>query len=86
VFGRARPPVGRWIHSSTYYRWKRQLDRHGPEILTQSPLPQPAAAQDRAGGNAPSHPREIVDLAEAIHARYRAPVFVGAHGGLRMAG
>ena len=25
------------IHSSTYYRWKRQLDRHGPEILPQSP-------------------------------------------------
>ena len=27
---------------------------------------------------------EIVDLAEAIHARYRAPVFVGAYGGLRI--
>jgi transposase-like protein len=25
------------IHTSTYYRWKRQLDRHGPEILGQSP-------------------------------------------------
>ena len=25
------------IHPSTYYRWKRQLDRHGPEILGQSP-------------------------------------------------
>jgi hypothetical protein len=25
------------IHPSTYYRWKRQLDRHGPEILAQSP-------------------------------------------------
>jgi transposase-like protein len=21
------------IHPSTYYRWKHQLDRHGPEIL-----------------------------------------------------
>ena len=21
------------IHPSTYYRWKRQLDRYGPEIL-----------------------------------------------------
>jgi transposase-like protein len=21
------------IHPSTYYRWKRQLDRHGPEVL-----------------------------------------------------
>jgi transposase len=21
------------MHPSTYYRWKRQLDRHGPEIL-----------------------------------------------------
>ena len=21
------------IHTSTYYRWKHQLDRHGPEIL-----------------------------------------------------
>jgi hypothetical protein len=29
-------------------------------------------------------PAEIVDLAEAIHARYRALVFVGAYGGLRM--
>jgi hypothetical protein len=29
-------------------------------------------------------PAEIVDLAEAIHARYRAPVFVGAYGGLRV--
>jgi hypothetical protein len=27
---------------------------------------------------------EIVDLAEAIHARYRALVFVGAYGGLRI--
>jgi hypothetical protein len=25
------------IHPSTYYRWKRQLDRHGPEILAQAP-------------------------------------------------
>jgi transposase len=25
------------IHFSTYYRWKRQLDHHGPEILAQSP-------------------------------------------------
>jgi hypothetical protein len=25
------------IHFSTYYRWKRQLDRHGLEILAQSP-------------------------------------------------
>jgi integrase len=29
-------------------------------------------------------PAEIVDLAEAIHARYQAPVFVGAYGGLRI--
>jgi integrase len=29
-------------------------------------------------------PAEIVDLAEAIHARYRALVFVGAYSGLRM--
>ena len=29
-------------------------------------------------------PAEIVDLAEAIHARYRALVFVGAYGGLRI--
>jgi hypothetical protein len=32
-----------------------------------------------------SHPAEIVDLAEAIHARYRALVFVGAYG-LRIGG
>jgi integrase len=29
-------------------------------------------------------PAEIVDLAEAIHARYGPLVFVGAHGGLRI--
>ncbi|HEX8930788.1 MAG TPA: site-specific integrase, partial [Actinomycetota bacterium] len=29
-------------------------------------------------------PAEIVNLAEAIHARHRALVFVGAYGGLRM--
>jgi integrase len=29
-------------------------------------------------------PAEIVDLAEAIHVRYRALVFVGAYGGLRI--
>jgi integrase len=29
-------------------------------------------------------PAEIVDLAEAIHARHRALVFVGAYGGLRI--
>jgi integrase len=31
-----------------------------------------------------SRPAEIVDLAEAIHARYRVLVFVGAYGGLRI--
>ena len=31
-------------------------------------------------------PAEIVDLAEAIHARYRALVFVGAYGGLGIGG
>jgi integrase len=31
-------------------------------------------------------PAEIVDLAEAIHARYRALVLVGAYGGLRIGG
>jgi integrase len=55
-----------------------------PEILSQSPLPQRAAAQDRAGGDALLTPAEIVDLAEAIHARHRALVFVGAYGGLRI--
>jgi integrase len=29
-------------------------------------------------------PAEIVDLAEAIHPRYRTLVFVGAYGGLRI--
>jgi hypothetical protein len=32
------------IHPWTQYRWKRQLHRHGPEILAQA-LPQRAAAQ-----------------------------------------
>ncbi len=71
------------IHFSTYYRWKRQLDRHGPEILAQRPAAT-CRGQDRAKGDAPSHPAEIVDLAEAIHPRYRALVFVGAYGGLRI--
>jgi integrase len=53
--------------------------------LAQSPcLPQRAATQDRARGDALSHPAEIIDLAEAIHARYRALVFVGAYGGFRI--
>jgi hypothetical protein len=47
------------------------------------PLPRCAAAQDRAGGDALPHPAAIVHLAEAIHARYRALVLVGAYGGLR---
>jgi hypothetical protein len=33
------------IHPWTYYRWKRQLNRHGPEILAQAPA-QRAAAED----------------------------------------
>jgi integrase len=33
-----------------------------------------------------SHPAEIVDLTEAIHAPYPALVFVGAYGGLRIGG
>jgi integrase len=74
------------IHSSTYYRWKRQLDRHGPEILTQSPcrnVPLPKIEREEMRFLTPA---EIVDLAEAIHARYRALVFVGAFGGLRIGG
>ena len=59
------------IHSSTHYRWKRQLDRHGPEILTQSPsrnVPLPKIQREEMRFlNA-----EIVDLAEAIHACCRA--------------
>ena len=44
------------IHPSTYYRWKRQLDRHGPEILTQAPA---ATCRYRRsnGRRCPSHPR-----------------------------
>jgi integrase len=67
------------IHSSTYYRWKRQLDRHGPEILTQSPcrnVPLPKIEREEVRFLTPA---EIVDLAEAIHARSRALVFVGAY-------
>jgi Helix-turn-helix domain len=73
------------IHPSTCYRWKRQLDRHGPEILAQA-LPPRAAAEDCTGGDALSHPAEVVDLAEAIHGRYRVLMFVGAYGGLRIGG
>ena len=32
------------IHPSTYYRWKRQLDRHGPEILRPSERRMPRMA------------------------------------------
>ena len=59
------------IHFSTYYRWKRQLDRHRPEILTQSPyrnVPLPKIQREEMRFLTPA---EIVDLAEAIHARYR---------------
>jgi integrase len=60
-----------------------QLDRHGSEILTQSPcrnVPLPKVEREEMRFLTPA---EIVDLAEAIHARYRALVFVGAYGGLR---
>jgi integrase len=72
------------IHPSTHYRWRRQLDRHGPEILAQSPcrnVPLPKIEREEMRFLTPA---EIVDLAEAIHARYRALVFVGAYGGLRI--
>jgi integrase len=72
------------IHPWTYYRWKRQLDRHGPEILAQSPcrnVPLPKIEREEMRFLTPA---EIVDLAETIHARYRALVFVGAYGGLRI--
>jgi hypothetical protein len=48
------------------------------------PLPQRAAAKIEQEEMRFLTPAEIVDLAEAIHARYRALVFVGAYGGLRM--
>jgi integrase len=48
------------------------------------PLPQRAAAKIEREEMRFLTPAEIVDLAEAIHARYRALVFVGAYGGLRM--
>jgi transposase-like protein len=57
------------IHPSTYYRWKRQLDRHGPEILAQSPCRNVPLPEDRTGGDALLTPAEIVDLAKAIHPR-----------------
>ena len=63
---------------------KRQLDRHGPEILAQSPcrkVPLPKIEREEMRFLTPA---EIVDLAEAIHARYRALEFVGVYGGLRM--
>jgi integrase len=72
------------IHLSTYYRWKRQLDRHGPEILAHSPcrnVPLPKIEREEMRFLIPTG---LVDLAEAIRARYRALVFVGAHGGLRI--
>jgi hypothetical protein len=53
-----------------------QLDRHGSEILTQSPcrnVPLPKIEREEMRFLTPA---EIVDLAEAIHARYRALVFV----------
>jgi hypothetical protein len=56
------------IPSSTYCRWERQLDRHGPEILAQSPcrnVPLPRIEREEMRFLTPA---EIVDLAEAIHA------------------
>jgi hypothetical protein len=74
------------IHLSTYYHWKRQLDRHGLEILAHSPcrnVPLPKIEREEMRFLIPTG---LVDLAEAIHARYRALVFVGADGGLRIGG
>jgi hypothetical protein len=74
------------IHPWTCYRWKRQLDRHGLEILAQSPcrnVPLPKIEREEMPFLAPA---EIVDLAGAIHARYRALVLVGAYGGPRIGG
>jgi hypothetical protein len=69
------------IHPWTYYRW--------PQAAAAPPRPgDPGASPCR---NVPLPkiereemrfltPAEILDLAEAIHARYRALVFVGAYG------
>jgi hypothetical protein len=39
------------IHPSTFYRWKHQLDRHGPEILRprERRVPRMAQPDQRAG-------------------------------------
>jgi integrase len=54
-----------------------------PEILAQSPA---ATCRCRRlkGRRCAFSPAEIIDLTEAIHARYRALVFVGAHSGSRI--
>jgi hypothetical protein len=58
------------IPSSTYCRWKWRLDRYEPEFLAQNPcrnVPLPRIEREEMRFLIP----EIVDLAEAIHPRYR---------------
>jgi integrase len=47
-------------------------------------VPGRAAAQGRARGDALPQPAEIACLAEVVRPGYRALVFVGAYGGLRI--
>jgi hypothetical protein len=47
-------------------------------------MPGRPTAQGRARGDALPQPGEIAHLADKLHSAYRALVFVGAYGGLRI--
>jgi integrase len=74
------------IHPSTYCCWKRAAGPPRPGDPGAKPLPQRAAAEDRAGGDALSHPRRDRPPGRGHSCRYRALIFVGAYSGLRIGG
>ena len=58
--------------------------RRGRWLSGADALPQGAAAEGRAGGDASLTPAEIIALSDAIRPLYRTLVLVGAYGGLRI--
>jgi transposase-like protein len=59
------------IHPSTYYRWKRQLDRYGPEILR----PRERRVPRMANQTSVLVEQRVVAFASAI------PAWAGPHRG-----
>jgi transposase InsO family protein len=61
------------IHPSTYYRWKRQLDRHGPEILR----PRERRVPRMANATSPLIEQQVVAFALSTNGVWRV---LGRHG------